>query len=63
MGPVLSPLLSEFETEEKQASYTAWLKNKIDRSRKSTKPLTSHDRVMVEVRSLIASKKKKHAAG
>ena len=63
MGPVLSPLVSEFETKEKEASYTAWLKKKIERARKSTKPLVAHDQVMAEARTLIESKRKKHAVG
>ena len=63
MNAVLSPLVSEFETKEKAAAYTAWLKKKIDRSRKSTQPLISHDQVMAEARALIESKRKKHAVG
>jgi ABC-type Fe3+-citrate transport system substrate-binding protein len=62
MSAVLSPLVSEFETKDKEANYTAWLKKKIDRSRKSTKPLISHDQVVAEARALIESKRKKHAA-
>ncbi len=63
MVAVLSPLVSEFETDEKEARYTAWLKTKVERSRSSTRPLISHDQVMAEARALIESKRKKHAAG
>ena len=63
MNALLSPLVSEFETKDKEANYTAWLKRKIDISRKSTKPLISHDQVMAEARRVIESKRKKHAVG
>jgi hypothetical protein len=55
--------VSEFETKDKEANYTAWLKRKIDISRKGTKPLISHDQVMAEARRVIESKRKKHAVG
>jgi hypothetical protein len=63
MTAVLSPLVSEFETNAKEASYTAWLAAKIERARNSKKPLVSHDQVMSEARSLIDAKRKKHAVG
>lgn len=63
MVAVLSPLVSEFETDEKEANYTAWLKAKIERSRSSTKPLIPHDQVMAQARTLIESKRKKHVVG
>ena len=63
MSADLSPLVSEFQTDGKEASYRAWLKAKIERSRSSTKPLIPHDQVMAEGRTLIASKSKKHAVG
>ena len=63
MSAVLSPLVSEFETDEKKASYLAWLTAKIERSRSSTTPLIPHDQVMAEARILIEAKRKKHAVG
>lgn len=63
MTAVLSPLVSEFETKVKEASYTAWLVAKIERARNSKKPLVSHDQVMSEARALIDTKSKKHAVG
>ena len=63
MSALLSPLVSEFETKDKEAHYTEWLKRKIDISRKGTKPLISHDEVMAEARRVIESKRKKHAGG
>ncbi|PKO62980.1 MAG: hypothetical protein CVU24_01675 [Betaproteobacteria bacterium HGW-Betaproteobacteria-18] len=63
MNAVLSPLVSEFESPEKESSYTAWLKAKIERSRSSAKPLIAHDQVMAQARAVIESKRKKHAHG
>jgi hypothetical protein len=61
MNAVLSPLVSEFETHEKESSYLAWLEAKIKRARSSAKPLIPHDQVMAEARAVISSKQKKHA--
>ena len=63
MNEQTSPLMSEFETIEKEAAYTAWLTGKIERSRSSTKPLVSHDKVMAEARAVVETKRKKHVAG
>ena len=62
MSTTLSPLVSEFETEEQEASYTAWLKAKVEASLKDPRPNIPHDQVMAEARALLASKKKPHAA-
>lgn len=63
MNAVISPLVSEFETQAKEASYTAWLKEKIELARHSKKPLLAHDQVMTQARAVIELKKKKHVAG
>ena len=63
MSAVLSPLVSEFETDEKEALYTAWLTAKIEHSRGSETPVIPHDQVMAEARVLIEAKRKKHAVG
>jgi hypothetical protein len=52
----LSPIVSEFETEEQEASYTAWLKAKVQASLDDTRPGIPHDKVMAEARALLASK-------
>jgi len=62
MSAVLSPLVSEFETEEQEASYTAWLKAKIQASLNDPRPNIPHDKVMAEARALLESKKKTRAA-
>ena len=62
MNTVLSPLVSEFETEEQEASYTAWLKAKVQASVDDPRPNTPHDKVMAEARALLESKKKIRAS-
>ena len=56
------PLVSEFETEEQEASYTAWLKDKVQASLGDPQPNIPHDKVMAEARALLASKKEASAA-
>ena len=58
----LSPIVSEFETEEQEASYTAWLKAKVQASLDDPSPPVPHDQVMAEARALLASKKDARAA-
>jgi len=60
MNAILSPLVSEFETEEKEASYTAWLKAKVQASLDDPRPNVPHDVVMSEVRAMLKAKKKAH---
>ena len=62
MSTTFSPLVSEFESEEQEASYTAWLKAKVEASLNDPRPNAPHDQVMAEARVLLASKKKPHAA-
>ena len=54
---ILSPLVSEFETEEAEASYTTWVKAKVQASLDDPRPPVPHDQVMAEARALLASKK------
>lgn len=62
MSTIFSPLVSEFETEEQEASYTAWLKAKVHASLSDPRPNIPHDEVMAEARALLESKKKPHAS-
>ena len=54
MSAVLSPLISEFETLEQEASYIVWLKAKVQASLDDTRPGIPHDQVMAEMDALIA---------
>ena len=58
---MLSPLVSEFETEAQQASYTAWLNAKVRSSLEDPSPTIAHDQVMADARALLESKKQVRA--
>lgn len=45
MSIALSPLVSEFETTEQEASYTAWLRAKVAASLADPRPAIPHDEV------------------
>ncbi len=45
MSAVLSPIVSEFETAEQEASYTAWLRAKVAESLADPRPSIPHDEV------------------
>lgn len=49
----LSPLVSEFETIEQEASYTEWLRAKVAASLADPRPAIPHDEVMAEMDALI----------
>lgn len=51
-----SPIVSEFESAEAEASYLRWLQAKVDAARADTRPKIPHDEVMAEMRQIIASK-------
>lgn len=53
MNRALSPLVSEFETTEQEASYTAWLRAKVAASLVDPRPAIPHDEVMAEMDTLI----------
>lgn len=63
MSTPLSPIVSEFETEEQAASYDRWFRAKVQASIDDPRPNIPHDRVMAEMRALIESKRKTHDAG
>jgi len=46
MNTILDPLVSEFETAEQEASYTAWLRDKVAKSLADPRPGIPHDEVM-----------------
>ena len=63
MSVQLSPIVSEFETEEQAASYDRWFRAKVQASLDDPRPNIPHDQVMAEMRALIESKRKKLNAG
>jgi hypothetical protein len=57
MNAVLSPLVSEFETQEQEDSYVAWVKAKLQASLDDPRPNVPHDQVMAKARALLESKR------
>lgn len=57
----LSPIVSEFETEEEAAAYDAWLRAKVEAAIADTRPMIPHDQVMAEMETIIESKRKRAA--
>jgi len=53
MSTALSPLVSEFETTEQEASYNEWLRAKVAASLADPRPAIPHDEVMAEMDALI----------
>lgn len=49
----LDPFVSEFETEEQETEYTAWLRAKVAASLADGAPLIPHDEVMAELDAII----------
>ena len=46
MSTVLDPRISEFETDEKAASYDRWYRAKVQEAIESKKPRIPHDEVV-----------------
>lgn len=52
----LSPIVSEFETEEEAEAYDAWFRARIEATLADPRPGIPHDEVMAEMRKIIAEK-------
>ena len=52
----LSPIVSEFETEEQAASYDAWFRRKVEAALADDRPGVPHDEAMARVRAVIEAK-------
>jgi hypothetical protein len=63
MSAELSPIVSEFETEEQAASYDRWFRAKVQASLDDPRPNIPHDQVMADMRSLLEAKRNKRDAG
>lgn len=56
MSTTLSPIVSEFETEEQAASYDRWFRAKVQASRDGSRPSVPHDETMARIRQKLAAK-------
>lgn len=61
MTAVLSPIVSEFETEEQEASYDQWFRAKVEEALHSEKPRLPHDAAMAKVRAMLDERRKARA--
>jgi hypothetical protein len=59
MGAVLSPIISEFETEEQAASYDRWFRAKVQASLADPRPSVPHDEVMARMDAIIEAAEKR----
>jgi hypothetical protein len=57
-----SPIVSEFDTPEQEASYLEWLKRKVAASLADPGPGVPHDEVMASVQSIIDEAKARKGA-
>jgi hypothetical protein len=59
MSAQLSPIVSEFESEEQAASYDAWFRAKVQASLDDPRLNVPHDEVMAELKAHLAAKRDK----
>jgi len=54
MSAQLSPIVSEFETQEQADSHDRWLRRKVQESLDDARPGLPHDEVMAEMETIIS---------
>lgn len=62
MSIPLSPIVSEFETEEQAASYDRWFRAKVQASIDDPRPSIPHDEVMAEVERMLEERREARRA-
>jgi hypothetical protein len=63
MNAVLSPIVSEFETEEQATSYDRWFRAQVQEAIDDPRPSIPHDQVMAEMREIIEKKRASRKIG
>ena len=58
MNAVLSPIVSEFETQEDADAYDVWFRAKVQKSLDSKLPLIPHDQVKAEIQAMLVARRK-----
>ncbi|WP_300726916.1 stability determinant [Pseudomonas sp.] len=61
MSARLSPIVSEFETDEQAASYDQWFRAKVLEAMNSDKPRLPHDEAMAKVQAALEERRKLRA--
>ena len=54
MSAQLSPIVSEFETQEQADSHDRWFRRKVQESLDDPRPGLPHDEVMAEMEAIIS---------
>ncbi len=54
MSAALSPIVSEFDTEEQATSHDRWFRAKVQASLADPQPAVPHDEVMAHMDAIIA---------
>ena len=62
MSTRLSPIVSEFETEEQADNYDRWFRARVTASLTNPGPGTPHDEVMARMDAIIEEAKRKQRA-
>lgn len=62
MSIPLSPIVSEFETEEQAASYDRWFRAKVQASIDDPRPSIPHDEAMAEVERMLEERRQARRA-
>ncbi|MBZ9783424.1 stability determinant [Pseudomonas sp. REP124] len=58
MSTPLSPMVSEFETQEQAASYDRWFRAKVQASLDDPRPSIPHDEAMAMLAQMLEDKRK-----
>ena len=61
MNVRLSPVVSQFDTEEQEASHDQWFRAKVEEAMRSEKPRLPHDAAMVKVQAMLDERRKARA--
>lgn len=63
MNAILSPIESEFATAEEAEAYDRWLRAEVQASLDDPTPNAPHDKVMADMRAMLAERKASKNAG
>ena len=61
MSAMQSPIVSEFETAEQEASYNQWFQAKVEEALRSDKPRLPHDAAMAKVQAMLEERRNARA--
>ncbi len=60
MDPLISTIVSDFESEEQAASYDRWFRAEVQASIDDPRPNISHEQVKAEIRLLMEEMERKY---